>query len=278
MMFNKIMNMKSIFKKILSLVLIMCISSSLLYNYVSANSNETPADDFTVITNTDEKCTILVEDNGIEVYATMDKITEEVTVKTVEKDSTKLFGNKVEQNFEVEIENLTEDEVKATLVNSDTNEKIMIDENSDKITAQAIALGGGLVTIIAALKIIGIVVGTFVVCGTTYYVASELEKKLVKEYEDAKRKKEKPKVYFAAARGTKGVGVKKALTYNEARNRVKSGGDVVAINRSFALSLVNGCGGYLREEIDKGKENVPGFYYHFHPKCNPKAHVWYFMR
>lgn len=65
------------------------------------------------------------------------------------------------------------------------------------------------------------------------------------------------------------------LTFDAAKLRVKSGGNIIASNQISALKIAV-MYPIRKIEIDKGKEGVPGYYWHYHINGNHGApHIWF---
>ena len=78
------------------------------------------------------------------------------------------------------------------------------------------------------------------------------------------------------------VSIGRGLTFNQAVNNVKKGKHVFAVTKLEAESVARVAGGKtgrnnkpLPNEIDRGKENIKGYYYHFHTYNRKGGHVFY---
>lgn len=115
-------------------------------------------------------------------------------------------------------------------------------------------------------------------------VAAEVEdfKKIAKANVKIRTESRKKKYkYFSAWLGKAGkarfvtIG---GLTSTKAVSRVSKEKDVFAVSKQYAYNLAKKFGGVVGPEIDKGKENVLGYYYHYHvQKRKNKAHIWYWI-
>ncbi len=89
--------------------------------------------------------------------------------------------------------------------------------------------------------------------------------------------------YYRASRnktqdGRNYVTIGKGINEKSALSRVKSGSDVFALSKTKAKQLANKAskkGKAFGPEIDKGKENVLGYYYHYHPNPKTGSHIFY---
>ena len=96
--------------------------------------------------------------------------------------------------------------------------------------------------------------------------------------EEAEREKAEQKITpYREAHLTGGnVIIGRYITQSEAIKRVVGGLDVMCDDSSAAYDLVWRFGlDELIYEIDKGKENVYGYYYHFHTSANNPSHIWH---
>ncbi len=74
------------------------------------------------------------------------------------------------------------------------------------------------------------------------------------------------------------VDVGKSLSYYEAISYVVSGKSVFTVTKVEAYALAIAAGGTPKSvicEIDKGKEDIKGYYWHYHVSRSNKAHIWY---
>ena len=78
------------------------------------------------------------------------------------------------------------------------------------------------------------------------------------------------------------VSIGRGLTFNQAVNNVKKGKHVFAVTKLEAESVARVAGGKtgrnnkpLPNEIDRGKENIKGYYYHFHTYNRKGGHAFY---
>ena len=64
----------------------------------------------------------------------------------------------------------------------------------------------------------------------------------------------------------------------DAVKRVKSGKSIMALNHVFAVQIANAIGtDPYSAEIDKNKENVLGYYFHYHnPGEHGDPHIWFY--
>lgn len=116
-------------------------------------------------------------------------------------------------------------------------------------------------------------------------VAAEVEdfKKIAKANVKIRTESRKKKYkYFSAWLGKAGkarfVTIGGGLTSTKAVSRVSKEKDVFAVSKQYAYNLAKKFGGVVGPEIDKGKENVLGYYYHYHvQKRKNKAHIWYWI-
>ena len=87
--------------------------------------------------------------------------------------------------------------------------------------------------------------------------------------------------YWEATRIFNYVVIGKELSYIEATERVHSNKDVFAVSKHAAYSLAKSASGGIEPvgpEIDKGKEGVLGYYYHYHTYNRIyESHIFYIL-
>ena len=74
------------------------------------------------------------------------------------------------------------------------------------------------------------------------------------------------------------VDIGKALTYKEAVKYVIQGKNIFTVTSGEAYAVAIAAGGTPKSvinEINKGKQNTKGYYWHYHVNRNHKAHIWY---
>lgn len=74
------------------------------------------------------------------------------------------------------------------------------------------------------------------------------------------------------------VVIGKELSFSDAFLRVKGGGDVFAANKSAAHTLATTASGGktpVGPEIDNGKINTVGYYWHYHLSQKNGSHIFY---
>jgi RHS repeat-associated protein len=136
----------------------------------------------------------------------------------------------------------------------------------------------GLVSILSASILPYIAIGVIVVGGVSYYnnkqtLAVQREATRIK----ATIKPNSKNRYWGANLSWKGVTLGKPLTLDQAISEVKAGRNVFAVTKSEARIVAQAASTHpvCDPEIDKGKEIVTGYYYHFHTNVKNGAHVWY---
>ena len=84
--------------------------------------------------------------------------------------------------------------------------------------------------------------------------------------------------YWAARRVKRVVIITRSLVYPYAVIRVRGGLDVFTVTRIEAKQLAKAAGGHIKPtqyEIDTGKENTLGYYWHYHTYNRSGGHVFY---
>ena len=71
--------------------------------------------------------------------------------------------------------------------------------------------------------------------------------------------------------------VGKPLSFDDAINEIKAGRNVFTVTKSDAAHLIYSAFGHtgIGPEIDLGKENTNGYYYHYHENRKNRGHVFF---
>jgi hypothetical protein len=212
--------------------------------------------------------------NGNELYATLDRKTNEITMKAVEKPKSVLNSLMVSKdkttNYKVNIHDAQKGEkISGEIINSETNQKLLLgnkNESTDKVKAQAPAviplieiLGEALLQALIAAS------ATLIVGGVTYVAASEIADTLNDNVDCD---------YYMAYLGYGDVYIGSGIDWSTAcsivkRNSVNYG--VWANSLAKASKLGSNWGGY-RLDNPHGDD---GYYYHYHSLAYPKSHIWF---
>lgn len=97
----------------------------------------------------------------------------------------------------------------------------------------------------------------------------------------SKVKKSSKTRYWTATIKKGYVDIGRGLTYSQAVKEVAKGNNVFAVTKYEAKVVAIAAGGKSKDaknvinEIDKGKKNVPGHYYHYHTYNRQGGHVFY---
>lgn len=164
---------------------------SLIFTNISTgtlanNSVEEPIENaFKIVENTDDIITAqATHPNGDELYATLNKNTNEYTLKAIVNDvgllSTLSVSSEKVYEYKVDVEELSKEGIKAILVDIDTAEKFKIEETvelTDKVVAQAPI--AGLLPVIkwggsALLAWLAANAASMTIAGVTVYLASHV--------------------------------------------------------------------------------------------------------
>ena len=76
------------------------------------------------------------------------------------------------------------------------------------------------------------------------------------------------------------VSLGRPLTYVEAIQKINQGHSVFTVTSREAMALaLSASKNYtvLNKEIDAGKENTKGFYWHYHPEPRNRGHVYFLL-
>ena len=86
--------------------------------------------------------------------------------------------------------------------------------------------------------------------------------------------------YWTATIHSDYVSIGRPLTYDEAVQEINQGHNVFTVTSREALALAltaSADNSNLEPQIDKGKENVTGYYWHFHTNPKNDGHVFYLV-
>ena len=109
---------------------------------------------------------------------------------------------------------------------------------------------------------------------TTYIVIAKADAEI-----RTKVKKKSKSQYWTATVKANYVDIGRAISYNTAVKEVSKGRNVFTTTRANAKAVAKAAYSNKKPvgpEIDKGKENVIGYYYHFHVyNRNKEGHVYF---
>ncbi len=183
------------------------------------------------------------------------------------------------EEYYLEIEELTEEEVYVEVIDEEGEIVEVYDEPEDLVAddyegqSASLVIGAGVVISIGALlKIILAITGTIIVAGLTYTLLVNVIEKIESDakkqnyYYKASVDGKNHAVYIAYNSGT--------ITLNQAISRLKSGQDVYTFFKSQAKVAVAGTGkNYIGPERSKTKGTIQ--FYHYHPSETNRAHALY---
>lgn len=185
-----------------------------------------------------------------------------IKVKTEEID---VDGNVMQKEYEVKIEQSSENEIEANFEDVDTGEEYYFDSEEGSASL-AFLIPLGLVMTPAVLTALFHTGAMIIVGGSAYVIATQANKS--KSY-----------YHFAATVKSGGVYIGKGLSKSSAVARIKSGKDTwsTSSNQAKGVARAANPSGQPINEVDTryGKPRK-GYYYHWHPyKRTPKAHAFY---
>jgi len=258
--------MKFNFKKAISFILCLCLISSFCLTNISRASglNEASNSNIEVVCDNDEICTVLASYKDDEVYATLNKITNEITMKVVEKAKAGILGipsgkSKItDLSVKADLSNINE--ISAIITDTKTGRTYKIGSDSGKVTAQYVIVP--IVTVIgkAALAALAAVAVARVFENTTFYDFTNAINKL---------KQSKKYDYYAAVIVLKeDVYLAGGLTFDDARKRMKAGKDVCARTKVKAETLCTDVGGGYPPIHHYAHEGQGKYYNHYHPSSS----------
>ncbi|MGD6816624.1 SAR2788 family putative toxin [Metabacillus sp. 113a] len=277
---------KQFFNNFIVLLVITLIFSSLPLNTVFAEGNTTNNSlQETVLTNTLEK---ELEEENISLE-NLELTTEELIVETsletandesadativveagsdiikVNTEEVDEDGKVTQKEYDVKIEQSSEDEIEANFEDVDTGEEYNFD--SEEGSASLVFLIPlGLVMTPAVLTALFHTGAMIIVGGAAYVIATQANKS--KSY-----------YHFAATVKSGGVYIGKGLSKASAVARIKSGRDTWSTSSNQAKGVAasaNPSGKPINEVDTRYGKPRKGYYYHWHPyKRTPKAHAFY---
>ncbi|MCD8503087.1 MAG: SAR2788 family putative toxin [Bacillaceae bacterium] len=174
-------------------------------------------------------------------------------------------GNETKTVYLVIIDELDEENIKASFTNSATGESFYYD-SEEGIASLAFVIPIGIVMSKAALTALFHTGAMIIVGGSAYVVATQ-----------AKRSDKYN--HFAAVRKNNDLYIGKGLSESAAVRRLKSSKDTWSVSSNQAkriAGLANPNGQPLREVDRLNGQPRPGRYWHWHPhNRTPKAHAFY---
>lgn len=136
-----------IFKKILSILLSVSLIFLVFNNVVVANGNEDSNEyNFEVIQKDDKLVRVKAEKDGDQLFATLDKETNEITLEAIEQKQNFLSKMGVTSSvysyseFKVDAETIDGDIVDAIIIDVDTGEEFKLEQGTDSVQAQWIGV------------------------------------------------------------------------------------------------------------------------------------------
>lgn len=168
--------------------------------------------------------------------------------------------------YKVNVESFNENELVATIQNSDVskNEIFKIDQTLDEIQAQAsLVIGVGVagaigVAAAALVKAILALCAGVVIAGATYYTASKVIAKLKKKQQDIK--------YYVAIRHNDNVYISAPLkSKSAAANILRVGKDVFAIASGYAYDACKLASPINKVSKPQKHGTGTGYFWHHHP-------------
>lgn len=261
--------MKTNFSKMIAMLL--CIS--FIFNFciggISAEGEKSINDKYTIVENNSNICTVMTNENGKELYASLNKETDEITVKVIEKTDKKLLGLELGKDkvtvYSVVIEDFRNGELTAKLIDKETNREFKVQSKSslEKVKAQipvVVGVGVGMAALIEALLAATAVTLTF---ATAMTIVDALKKNNPRE-----------PIYFRATCTNPGaeVNMSSYYTLSSAKSLLAMGYDFYASNSADAITLCEAVGGVIGPSNDGNPKNAA----HYHPIVYiSRSHVFF---
>lgn len=272
-------------KKSVSLVLSFC----LLFVLIAGNGNVSAygnSEDYTIIENNDSVVTVYGEKDGVEAYVTYNKISQEMTAKTIEKPQSVVglsLAPSKESEYIIDVKTAVDGELSAVATNIETNEVLTIkDSNVDSGTVEAQA--------VAPLIPVAEWLGALILAALAAAVVITIDGIKYVDLEDTKvqtnTKKDSTGYYYAVVDSASNhVFVGPKVNYGAARSWLQAStkNNIFTPTRTRAQTLTRNLTN--KEPIEHTNEfyvKGEGYYKHFHPN-NPMFvgnkqpnHIWYF--
>ncbi len=267
-------------KKFISLILSLSLIFTVISPNIFADDNKSNEYGFEVVQNDDHMVTVKGEHDGDELYATLNRDTNEYTMQAIEKPKgflAKITATEsVYTEYTVNPEIIDGDVVDALIINKSTGEEIKVEQNTDNATAQLPALipvitwGGAALLAFLAEQAAAITIGAI-----TAYLVTDLinDIKKQKQYNYWAAWVRKGDVYLAPdAFPNDGA----AFTYLKSKNDSQI--NLFARTRAKAEQAAQKVTGYSKWAA--GEQLADGYYPHYHPTERTgeqfSNHVWYY--
>lgn len=278
--------MKSI-KRYFSIVLAIC----LLFLSVSGNvkadgqSNEPfPQTNVTTLENNDQVVTTYSEKDGIEAYVTYNKITKDITAKTIEKTHNVLgisMASPNETEYSIDVKTAVDGEITALATDLSTQEQFLIqDSNPDNNVVQAqIAL-----PLIPVIEWLGALILATLATAAVLYI-NDMEFVNVSDTTVENNVRKDPSAYYYAHvdMSTNSVFIGPKVSYQAALAWVRGLNNIFTLQRNRAYTLAkNATNSEPIEHTNEYYTKGEGYFKHFHPRnvtfAGQKSpnHIWYF--
>ena len=225
---------------------------------------------------------LTVLENGDKVYATYNKEDGDINMEVVEYATHFLgvgLGQKEVTEYEVQVDELSYENIEATVVNTTTNEVAEITEELDVVQSQAVlALPVVAVGVIGALlKALLLLTASLVISGVTYYVVTSVISRLRKNQPSVK--------HYKAVIRNGNVYIGQALTSDAAATahlKVSTGNNVFSYSAMNAKNICATVSPVKLATANPEKHGDSGYYWHYHPRKNATnvkehlpQHCWY---
>lgn len=170
------------------------------------------------------------------------------------------------------IDDASETKVEGKVLDGEKSEGFEINQDDEKIVAQApLVLGAG-PAVAALIKAILAAGAAVVVTGATWYTASKVISRL-------KRNQPNVRYYSAMLRGGSVLIGRAIKSKSEAASRLRHGGSVFAISSGYAYDACKSASPISKVSARQKHGSGGSHYWHYHPmlKHNKQmdAHCWY---
>lgn len=264
-------------KKAIALMVCICFIFSFCFNDVmAAEKVNYDKSQIKVVKNDDKLCSVMGTYDDDELYASLDKETNKISMKAVEKPKVNILGISMGKekvtNYDVKIDTLVDGEVSAILTDIASKKEYKIGK-SEKVKAQVPALIP-LVEILgpALLEALGAAATAIVLAGITYYAATTVVQTLRNQSHN----------YYIARLYNNILYIGGAFPSDSAAYAwlQSTSHNVFAINRGLAFDAAISCSTHIPPQAIY---NIPhgggGYLPHYHPRTQTgqqgSQHCWY---
>lgn len=266
----------------------------LLFVTICGHAYATPVnngelENFSVIEDNQDQVVSLFKNDEVSIYTTYNKKTEEITAKVTENSNNVLGLSLVEPEateYKVEVDTAMNGEFKASAIDTETNEEIVID-TSDPENEEAVAQV--VVPLIPVVEWLGAAILATLAVAAVMYIAGE-KAVSVSEADVQTNIKRDPTAYYHAAVNFSNnqVYIGNKVNYNGAKAWLNASrtNNIFTLQQKRARTLAENVG-TDDPVLDERESQVKGegYYEHYHPRDKgmrwferKQNHIWFLIR